>query len=88
MGNYSGWFCDRTALSKQTVRRERGSLNSASKNSLAMLVAFLLCSLPLIVCQVTQLPSPLPVFPNSPTLAPWVYIGLYYTDTGPKSCAL
>ncbi|XP_025091126.1 uncharacterized protein LOC112562230 isoform X2 [Pomacea canaliculata] len=42
----------RTALSKQTVRRERGSLNSASKNSLAMLVAFLLCSLPLIVCQV------------------------------------
>ncbi|KAL8613145.1 hypothetical protein ACOMHN_042954 [Nucella lapillus] len=41
-----------SALKKQSVRRERGSLSNASKNSLVMLTAYLLFSLPLIVCQV------------------------------------
>ncbi|XP_070206292.1 uncharacterized protein [Littorina saxatilis] len=41
-----------SALKKQSVRRERGSLSNASKNSLVMLIIYLCCSLPLIVCQV------------------------------------
>ncbi|XP_076434599.1 uncharacterized protein LOC143274615 [Babylonia areolata] len=42
----------RSALKKQCVRRERGSLSHASRNCLVMMTAYLLFSLPLIVCQI------------------------------------
>jgi hypothetical protein len=41
-----------SALNKQSWRRDRVSLSSATKNSMVMLGAYLVCSLPLFICSI------------------------------------
>ena len=46
------------ALRNQSMRRDRVSLSSATKNSLIMVSMFVMCSLPMLICSIPGVVQP------------------------------